>query len=75
MISQVKFDLAKSWRDQGFVVSPPPQRLFRGGLLGHGSVWTAQGRDYKQVRSFAVGRAHATKARWPADLLALDAPP
>ena len=54
------FDL----RDRGVTT----RTYFRGGLLGHWSVWTASA-----VRQFEMCRAARNKATVPSDLLALDA--
>ena len=54
------FDL----RDRGVTT----RTYFRGGLLGHWSVWTANA-----IRQFEMCRAARNKASVPADLLALDA--
>jgi len=54
------FDL----RDRGVTT----RTYFRGGLLGHWSVWTASA-----VRQFEMCRAARNKSSVPADLLALDA--
>jgi hypothetical protein len=54
------FDL----RDKGITT----RTYFRGGLLGHWSVWTATA-----IRQFEMCRAARGKAAIPADLLALDA--
>jgi hypothetical protein len=54
------FDL----RDNGITT----RTYFRGGLLGHWSVWTATA-----IRQFEMCRAARGKATIPADLLALDA--
>jgi hypothetical protein len=54
------FDL----RDRGVTT----RAYFRGGLLGHWSVWTATA-----IRQFEMCRAARHKATVPADLLALDA--
>jgi hypothetical protein len=54
------FDL----RDRGVTT----RTHFRGGLLGHWSVWTANA-----IRQFEMCRAARNKASVPADLLALDA--
>jgi len=54
------FDL----RDQGVTT----RAYFRGGLLGHWSVWTATA-----IRQFEMCRAARGKDALPADLLALDA--
>ena len=54
------FDL----RDSGITT----RAYFRGGLLGHWSVWTANA-----IRQFEMCRAARHKATIPADLLALDA--